>query len=226
MHTDRLAPLALILLLIPGTAWATYVNFESSQVHPITLNGTQDRLLVVNTPDARLEVFSVAGDGSLTRSFSVPVGLEPVSVAWRPNLVSGREEAWVVNLLSDSVSIVDLGLRQVIRTLPVGDEPTDVAFAQGRAFVTVSQEDAVRVFNLPLPVPPAPPSQSTVSLFGRQPRALAVGAGGTRVYAVLQKSGNQTTVVDSNVIFGNNPNLNLGRLSQSLPRGDESRRPL
>ena len=139
---------------------------------------------------------------------------EPVSVAWRPNLVSGREEAWVVNLLSDSVSIVDLGLRQVIRTLPVGDEPTDVAFAQGRAFVTVSQEDAVRVFNLPLPVPPAPPSQSTVSLFGRQPRALAVGAGGTRVYAVLQKSGNQTTVVDSNVIFGNNPNLNLGRLSQ------------
>ncbi|MCI0656304.1 MAG: hypothetical protein L0170_04445, partial [Acidobacteria bacterium] len=201
---------ALLLMAIPGAALATYVNFESSHVHPITLNASGDKLLVLNTPDARLEVLSVAADGGLTRSFSVPVGLEPVSVAWRLNATSGREEAWVVNHLSDSVSIVDLGLRQVIRTIPVGDEPTDVVFAQGRAFVAVSQEDLVRVYTLAnLNLPP-----TTVPLLGRQPRALAVAAGGTRVAAVLQKSGNQTTVVDANVIFGNNPNLNLNRLSQ------------
>jgi YVTN family beta-propeller protein len=186
------------------------VNFESSQVHPIALSGSGDQLLVLNTPDARLEVLGVAADGSLVRSFSVPVGLEPVSVAWRLNSLSGREEAWVVNHLSDSVSIVDLGLRQVVRTIPVGDEPTDIVFAQGRAFVAVSQEDLVRVYTLAnLSLPPV-----IVPLFGRQPRALAVASGGTRVAAVLQKSGNQTTAVSANVIFGNNPNLNLSRLAQ------------
>src|SRR6185436_5056493 len=78
------------------------------------------------------------------------------------------------------------------------------------AFVAVAQEDLVRVYTLAnLSLPP-----TAIPLFGRQPRALAVGAGGTRVYAVLQKSGNQTTVVDANVIFGNNPNLDLSRLSQ------------
>jgi DNA-binding beta-propeller fold protein YncE len=213
-HAPALIGLIATSLIAPSPARAAYVNFEASQVHPIALTGAGDRLLVVNTPDGRLEVFDVAGDGSLAKSFSVPVGLEPVSVAWRMNPASGHEEAWVVNLLSDSVSIVDLDLHQVIRSLSVGDEPTDVAFAQSRAFVTVSQEDAVRVLNLPLPVPPTSPVTATVPLFGRQPRALAVGAGGTRVYAVLQKSGNQTTVVDSNVIFGNNPNLNQTRLSQ------------
>jgi YVTN family beta-propeller protein len=201
---------AVLVLAAPHTVRATYVNFESSQVHPIALNASKDTLLVVNTPDARLEVFSVTVQGDLLRSFSVPVGLEPVSVAWRLNVLTGREEAWVVNHLSDTVSVVDLGLRQVVRTIAVGDEPTDVVFAQGRAFVSVSQEDVIRAYTLSnLALPPV-----VVPLFGRQPRALAVGASGTRVYAVLQKSGNQTTVVDANVIFGNNPNLNAGRLSQ------------
>ena len=210
MGKPRSAILALLLIAIPVQARATYVNFESSQVHPIALSPSGNMLLVLNTPDARLEVLSVAADGSLTHSFSVPVGLEPVSLAWRFNSVSGREEAWVVNHLSDSVSIVDLGLRRVVRTLAVGDEPTDVVFAQGRAFVAVAQEDLVRVYSLAdLSLPP-----TLVPLFGRQPRALAVGAGGTRVYAVLQKSGNQTTAVNANVIFANNPNLNLNRLAQ------------
>jgi DNA-binding beta-propeller fold protein YncE len=111
MSLPRKAPLAMLLLTIASQAFASYINFESSQVHPIALSASGDKLLVLNTPDARLEVFSVAAGGGLTRSFSVPVGLEPVSVAWRFNSVSGREEAWVVNQLSDSVSIVDLGTR-------------------------------------------------------------------------------------------------------------------
>ncbi len=211
MNLMRAALLAVLVgSILPGAVSASYVNFESSQVHPIALNAAASKLFVLNTPDARLEVFDVAGDGSLARSASIPVGLEPVSLAWRLNSVTGREEVWVVDQLSDTVSVVDLGLGQVVRTLAVGDEPTDIVFAQGRAFVSVSQEDLLRVYSLANPaLPPVP-----VPLFGRQPRALAVGAGGTRVYAVLQKSGNQTTVVDANVIATNNPNLNLARLSQ------------
>ena len=65
------------------------------------------------------------------------VGLEPVAVAER-----NANEVWVVNHLSDSVSVVRLdGTPRVLRTLLVGDEPRDVVFAgtnRNRAFVTAA----------------------------------------------------------------------------------------
>jgi DNA-binding beta-propeller fold protein YncE len=70
----------------------------------------------------------------------VPVGLEPVAVAARTD-----SEIWVVNHLSDSVSVVHLaplGLAgRVVRTLLVGDEPRDIVFAgpdRKRAFITTA----------------------------------------------------------------------------------------
>src|SRR5438876_449361 len=76
---------------------------------------------------------------------------------------------------------------------------TDVAFAGGKAFVAVFQEDALRVFNLSdLTLPP-----QKLDLFGNNPRALAVSKDGSTVYAVVQNSGNQTTVINVNSIFGN-----------------------
>src|SRR5437867_11727487 len=132
------------------------------------------------------------------------VGLEPVSVVVRSN-----SEAWVANRLSDTVSIVDLNLGTTTRTLAVGVEPMDIAFAAGRAFVAVSQEDAVKVYNLAdLSAPP-----TVKALFSRAIRALAVSRAGDKVYAVAQRSGNQTTVVNANVIFGNNMGLDPARLA-------------
>ena len=74
----------------------------------------------------------------------MPVGLEPVAVAARTNT-----EVWVVNHLSDSVSIVDIGATppRVVRTLLVGDEPRDIVFAGptdadghfSRAFITTAR---------------------------------------------------------------------------------------
>jgi streptogramin lyase len=111
------------------------------------------RLFVTNTPDDRLEIFSVAA-GGLTHVGSVPVGLEPVAVAARTD-----GEVWVVNHLSDSVSIVDVAADppRVVRTLLVGDEPRDIVFAgRGRrrftrAFITTAR----RGQNLPASVPPS-----------------------------------------------------------------------
>ena len=57
-------------------------------------------LLAVNTPDAKLEIFRIRNTG-LEHRASVPVGLEPVSVAALDN-----DEAWVVNHLSDSACLV------------------------------------------------------------------------------------------------------------------------
>ncbi|HEX9426297.1 MAG TPA: hypothetical protein VGA64_00815, partial [Candidatus Polarisedimenticolia bacterium] len=195
---------ALIFLLAPGRSAADYVNFEASHVHPIALTPSGARLLAVNTPDATLEVFAVASDGSLKPQATIPVGLEPVTVKARTDT-----EAWVVNHLSDSVSIVDLGQGATVRTLPVGDEPTDVVFAGGKAFVAVSQEDAVKVFDLSrLDLPP-----QKIDLFGVRTRALAVSRDGSKVFAVVRDSGNQTTVVNANVIQNNN-GINQTRLGQ------------
>ena len=188
-----------------GVARAAYVNFESSQVHPLALTPSGSLLLAVNTPDARLEVLAVAADGGLTAKRSIPVGLEPVSVR-----ALSDSEAWVANRLSDTVSVVDLDRGTVTRTIATGDEPTDVVFASGRAFVAVSQEDAVKAWSLAnLDAPPV-----VVPLFGRDIRALAVSGDGTKVYAVALQSGNQTTVVDANVIWSPSNGLNTQRLGQ------------
>ena len=117
---------------------ASFVTFESGQVRPLALSPDGTRLFAVNTPDNRLEIFDVDG-GGLTHAGSVPVGLEPVAVAARTD-----GEVWVVNHLSDSVSIVDVAATppRVVRTLLVGDEPRDIVFAGpggNRAFITTAR---------------------------------------------------------------------------------------
>src|SRR2546422_252300 len=120
--------LAATLVLVAASAVraASFVEFESGQVRPLALSPDRSRLFAVNTPDDRLEVFAVDGSGNLTHTGSVAVGLEPVAVAARTN-----GEVWVVNHLSDSVSIVDVSSSppRVVRTLLVGDEPRDIVFA-------------------------------------------------------------------------------------------------
>jgi YVTN family beta-propeller protein len=189
---------------------ADYVNFEAPHVHPIALTPAGTRLLAVNTPDATLEVFDVAADGSLTPHATIPVGLEPITVKART-----ETEAWVVNYLSDTVSIVDLAQGFVVRTISVGDEPTDVVFAAGKAFVSVSQEDAVKVWSLA--ALDQPPQQ--IDVFNLRTQALAVSNDGTRVYAVARDSGNQTTVVNGGLIRNLMPwGLPSGRAGIIFPR--------
>src|SRR5512134_1745787 len=76
-----------------------YTLFESGHVRPMALSPDGARLYVVNTPNNCLEVF--ATDDALTPVATIPVGLEPVAVAAPTN-----DEVWVVNHLSDSVSVI------------------------------------------------------------------------------------------------------------------------
>jgi YVTN family beta-propeller protein len=170
-----------------------FVNYEVSHVHPLALSAAGDRLYAVNTPEARLAIFTVAAlDGSLTYAGDVPVGLDPVSLAVRP----GTNEVWVANHLSDTVSVVDVVARKLLATIAVGDEPNDVAFASGRAFVTCGgNEDRVKVYNAT-----SRALITSIDLFGDEPRALAVNAAGTEVYAVLLESGNKTTTLFSALV--------------------------
>ncbi|MCR9093418.1 MAG: hypothetical protein NXI30_04315 [bacterium] len=126
-----------ILIPSPAEAQVPFVAFESGHVRPVALSPNGARLFAVNTPDNTLEIFDVVF-GTLEHAASVPVGLEPVAVAPRTD-----DEVWVVNHLSDSVSIVDVSSAtpHVTRTLLVGDEPRDIVFAGtggNRAFITTA----------------------------------------------------------------------------------------
>ncbi len=146
---------ALALLITATGAHAAFTTFETGQVRPLALSPDGTRLFATNTPDNRLEIFSVSGAG-LTHTGSVPVGLEPVAVAARSN-----SEVWVVNHLSDSVSIVDVGTSppRVTRTLLVGDEPRDIVFAGpggNRAFITAAHRGQNRPGDPQLTTPGIP----------------------------------------------------------------------
>ena len=80
----------------------SFIEFESGQVRPLAMSPDGTRLFAVNTPNGTLEVFDLSC-ADRRHSRRVPVGLEPVAVAARSDT-----EVWVVNHLSDSVSIVDV----------------------------------------------------------------------------------------------------------------------
>ncbi len=188
----------------------SFKNFESPQVHPLALTPDGTRLLAVNSPNATLSVFQLVS-GSPVLTAEIPVGFEPVSVAARNN-----REAWVVNWMSDSISIVDLTAGNVVRTIDVGDEPTDVIFAgpgNSKAFVCVSGggrqtggfsvitgwAGAIKVFDAANPLN----APTVIENFGKQPRALARNADGSRVFVSIFESGNQTTIVPETVVGAN-----------------------
>lgn len=168
----------------------TFINWENPPVHPLEMTPDGLTLLAVNSADARLEIFSLAS-GLPVANGSVPVGLDPVSVRARSNT-----EAWVVNKISDSVSVVDLVNGVVVATLTVGDEPADVIFAGSppRAFVSVAALNQVKVYD-PNNLSTAP---TVVSIQGEDPRALATD--GARVYAAIFESGNRTTILPEAVV--------------------------
>ncbi|WP_106892851.1 beta-propeller fold lactonase family protein [Ahniella affigens] len=208
--TAGLVALAMLLTTSAAFAQNAWLNWESPHVHPLDLSPDQTRLLAVNTADQRLQIFTVDAGGNLSAAGTVRVGVEPVSVRFRT-----ANEAWVINHLSDSISIVDLNAGRVIRTILTGDEPADVVFAgtPERAYVSMSQLNQVHVYN-PLSLATAP---TVLPIQGEEPRALARSADGSRVYVALFESGNTSTIIDFPVVSnasgpygGQNPPPNVG----------------
>jgi DNA-binding beta-propeller fold protein YncE len=192
---------------------SSFTLFETGQVRPLALSPDGKRLFAVNTPDNRLEIFSVTKNGLRHRG-SVTVGLEPIAVATRNN-----DEVWVVNHLSDSVSIVDISqpnVVRVVRTLLVGDEPRDIVFGgpnKDRAFITTAHRGQNGPLDPQLTTPSVGRADvwvfdakdrsdslggdplTIITLFTDTPRALAVTRNGALVYAAGLHTGNRTTVI-------------------------------
>ena len=232
---------------VESAAIAPFRNFESGPVNALLLSPDARRLYVLNTADARVEIYALpalvatgggpAGTGAaraaagafapstgaVAGSSSGPVappswaplaepvylgavftGLDPVAMALDP---ADDQRLFVVNHVSDSVSVVDLGLKQVVATIAVGDEPQGLAVAAGKLFVACGRAEA----QVPEPgqvvpgtlvehvvaVHSAAAPYARIALLpigGVRPRDVVV-AGGT-VYAIPQNSGNHTTLLD------------------------------
>ncbi len=212
-------------------AQGAFTAFETGQVRPLALSPSGKFLFATNTPDSRLEIFRVQERG-LTHLASVPVGLEPLSVAARSDT-----EVWVVNHLSDSVSVVNVHPSgrsgRVVRTLLVGDEPRDIVFAgpgKNRAFITTAhrgQNDPndpqlttpgigradVWVFDANASASGDPTlggaPLTILTLFTDTPRALAATPDGKRVYAAGFHTGNQTTSLTDILIPDGDPSTGV-----------------
>ena len=198
---------------------SSFALFETGQVRPLAISPNGQKLYAVNTPDNRLEIFYITNSG-LLHVGSISVGLEPVAVAARND-----NEVWVVNHLSDSVSVVDTTYAtapRVLRTLLVADEPRDIVFAgpgKNRAFITTAHRGQNAPYDPQLTTPGIGRADvwvfdannlgssslggtplTIVSLFSDTPRALAVTPDGSRVYAAGFHSGNRSTSIHRNIV--------------------------
>ena len=167
-----------------------FVNFESPQSHGLTTSREGNRLFVVNTPANSLVVLSIDEPTSPKVSIEIPVGLEPVSVAER-----SENEVWVVNHLSDSVSVIDLRRGVVIETIQVGDRPGDIVFGDDArlAFVSSMTEQSIYVIDAVkrevvnrIPIP------------AHSPRSLLASFDGNTIWVASYLSGNGTTIIPHN----------------------------
>jgi DNA-binding beta-propeller fold protein YncE len=161
--------------------------FEARQQSPIALTPDATKLLALHSTAHSLSVFDIGSPPRATPLLiaEIPVSTAPVSVRPRTN-----DEVWVVNEVSDSISVISLSRQIIIDTLRVPDEPADVIFAAGKAFVSCSRSARIAVFDAV-----SRTSLGEIPLRGVMPRALATNADGTRLYVASLLSGNRTTIL-------------------------------
>ena len=167
-------------------------GFLSPHVRPLARTG--DVLLVANTPADTVDVIDVA---SLRVVRRIPVGIQPVAVAIRPD---GRE-AWVANHVSDSVSVIDTDpaspryLRVVATVQDLDpltlatrfDEPAGIAFADdAKAYVALSSSDRIAVVDVA-----SRRVTTSLAVPAQDPRAIVVRNGRLHVAPFESHNGTQ-----------------------------------
>lgn len=165
--------------------------FNSPHSNPIV--AAEDFVYVVNTPSDTVEIIDKINNIVIG---SVKVGVDPVSLALRPD----GKELWVSNHVSDSISIIDVDplnptFHQIIATIQDFDsatrstrfdEPVGIAFASNeKAYVALSSLDKIAVIDVS-----SRQVSKKITINAQDPRAIAVR--GNRLFVTAFESNNQT----------------------------------
>lgn len=165
--------------------------FASPHFSPIAMTGR--RVFVVNTPSDTVDVIDAQTREIIAR---VPVGIDPVSIAIRPD----DKEVWVSNHVSDSVSVIanEPGVAtdlQVIATIQEFDsktkstrfdEPVGIAFAGNeKAYVALSSDNTIAVVDVA-----SRKVKDRLRIPAQDPRSIVVR--NQRLYVIPFESNNKT----------------------------------
>ena len=155
---------------------------EAAPTHssPIALTSDDRFVWSVNPDNDSVSVFEVANEAN-RKVAEIKVGREPWCVAIKEERNRGHDEliAYVTNMASGTVSVIDGQRYKVIETIQVGDEPFGCALTPDgkRLYVSNFSSDSVSVIN----------TQSyrvirTIEGMGSKPRGIAITADGKKVY--------------------------------------------
>jgi YVTN family beta-propeller protein len=172
--------------------------FTSPQLNPILVVSDMHLLVVANTTSGTVSVHDyreLDGPDHGLRA-EIPVGLDPVGLARRPD----STEVYVANYISDTISVIDLEILDVVATvqgdrdpttgIPETDAPVGIEFyGATRAFVTLDDNNEVVVIDTD-PDGSNPRVTGRLPFYAQAPRALAVV--GDYVYVASFESENQT----------------------------------
>ena len=197
--------------------------YASPQTQPIILGPGGRLLYVANTTSHSVSVVDTVSSQELLQ---IPVGIEPGSLAVRPD----GAELWCSNHVSDSVSVIDIRAGSVSRFEVVAtiqvldedgvtrfDEPAGIAFAHStKAYVALSSRNEIAIVDIDGPSYTVRPDR--IRITAQDPRAITVRDG--KLYVLPFESMNQTELsscpeadgtpqctVDGDARFAKRPNL-------------------
>ncbi len=206
----------------------SFVNYESPQIDPLAYDHLAGRLYVANTPNNSVVELDATGP-LLIRTREIPVGLDPVALALRPNGDQPPEELWVACRISDRVNVINLSTGRVTHIINTGDEPGTILFTPDGAFAFVVQSGP------PLPGEGDPileesglvsvnaTTKQTIQnliLDINQAKSAVYDASTQTVILAPQMSGNNTTVAGQPILFDlfvDPDNPDLGTTTVSFP---------
>lgn len=106
----------------------------------MTLNATQDLLYVVNSGARTISVIDTA-QLSVIDTIPLMVGLKPTDVVFMPDSPTSIDgKLYVINRMSNDVTVVSTSSKRVIKTVSVGTLPSAIAADTSRREVYVANE--------------------------------------------------------------------------------------
>jgi YVTN family beta-propeller protein len=146
---------------------------EATRSSPIAITHDDAFVWSVNPDNDSVSVFRVSNTVN-TKVAEIRVGDEPWCVAITPD----DSKAYVTNMASGTVSVINTSNRRVIKTIPVGTEPFGCALTPNgqKLYVANQSSDTVSVINTATDL-----VVKTITGVGVKPHGIAITADGTRV---------------------------------------------